>query len=149
MARPTTEPIGLQLGRTAKLVNRAFDEALGQAGGSLPVWLVLLSLKAQPQGMQRNLASAVGIEGPTLTHHLNRMEEGGLVVRTRDPENRRVQRVELTEAGEALFHSLRRAVMAFDRRLRAGLSASELATLSGLLERLQHNVESPADKVTT
>ena len=149
MARPTTEPIGLQLGRTAKLVNRAFDEALGQAGGSLPVWLVLLSLKAQPQGMQRNLASAVGIEGPTLTHHLNRMEEGGWVVRTRDPENRRVQRVELTEAGDALFHNLRQAVMAFDRRLRAGLSASELATLSGLLERLQHNVESPADKVTT
>lgn len=144
MARPTTEPIGLQLGRTAKLVNRAFDDALSEAGGSLPVWQVLLSLKAQPQGMQRSLASAVGIEGPTLTHHLNRMEEGGLVVRSRDPDNRRVQRAALTEAGEALFHSLRQAVIAFDRRLRAGLSASELATLSSLLERLQHNVENPA-----
>jgi len=38
----------------------------------------------------------------------------------------------------------RHAVVAFDRRLRAGLTASELATLSGLLERLQHNVESAA-----
>jgi MarR family transcriptional regulator for hemolysin len=100
--------------------------------------------------MQRDLANAVGIEGPTLTHHLNRMEESGLVVRTRDPENRRVHRVELTAAGDAMFHTLRQAVVGFDRRLRAGLSASELANLSGLLARLQHNVESPAtNKVST
>ena len=40
----------------------------------MPVWLVLVSLKARSHGTQRNLAEAMGIEGPTLTHHLNRME---------------------------------------------------------------------------
>jgi MarR family transcriptional regulator for hemolysin len=140
MARPVQEPIGLQLTRTSRLVSRAFDEALGEAGGSLPVWLVLMSLKAQPQGMQRDLANAVGIEGPTLTHHLTRMEQAGLVQRSRDPENRRVQRVQLTAAGDGLFHRLRQAVIAFDRRLRAGIGADDLSTLSATLEKLRLNV---------
>ncbi|HKF92438.1 MAG TPA: MarR family winged helix-turn-helix transcriptional regulator, partial [Acidimicrobiia bacterium] len=100
MARPDAEPIGLLLTRTAKVVSRAFDESLAEAGGSLPTWLVLVSLKAQAHGAQRELAEAVGVEGPTLTHHLNRMEADGLVTRHRDPDNRRVHRVELTDDGE-------------------------------------------------
>ena len=144
MERPSTQPIGLQLSRTAKVVSRAFDDALAAAGGSLPTWLVMVSLKAERHGMQRDLASAVGIEGPTLTHHLNRMEATGLVRRTRDPENRRVHRVELTAAGEAEFHRLRRTVGAFDRRLRHGLAAKEIALLGSLLDRLRHNVGAPA-----
>jgi MarR family transcriptional regulator for hemolysin len=95
MPRPASEPIGLQLARTAKLVSRAFDDALAEAGGSLPIWQLMISLKAQPGGMQRELARAVGIEGPTLTHHLDRMQQAGLVRRAGDPDNRRVRRVEL------------------------------------------------------
>ena len=143
MSRPSIEPIGLQVSRTAKLLSRAFDDALVAAGGSLPMWLVLVSLKAQPHGMQRDLASAVGIEGPTLTHHLNRMETAGLLQRSRDPDNRRVHRVELTAEGEAMFHRLRQAVMTFDRRLRDGISADEIAALSAVLERLRRNVTEP------
>jgi MarR family transcriptional regulator for hemolysin len=86
---PAIEPIGLQLTRTAKVVGRAFDEALGASGGTLPIWLVLLSLKDQQHGAQRHLARVVGIEGSTLTHHLNHIEAAGYVTRTRDPQNRR------------------------------------------------------------
>jgi MarR family transcriptional regulator for hemolysin len=136
----------MQLARTAKLVSRAFDDALAQAGGSLPMWQLLISLKAQPHGMQRDLANAVGIEGPTVTHHLNRMEQAGLLTRTRDPDNRRVHRVELTPAGEAMFQRLRQAVIAFDRRLRTGLTPDDVAALSGGLERLRGNVAAKTEK---
>jgi MarR family transcriptional regulator for hemolysin len=136
------EPIGLQVARTAKALSRAFDAALAEAGASLPTWLVLVSVKAQRPGMQRRLAETVGIEGPTLTHHLNRMERAGLVTRRRDPENRRVHLVELTREGEALFKRLRRRVVAFDRRLRAGIADDEVDALSRLLARLQQNVPS-------
>ena len=137
------EPIGLRLTRTAKSVSRAFDDALGEAGGSLPMWLILVSLKGERRGAQRELAEAVGVEGPTLTHHLNRMETAGLVTRTRDPENRRVHRVELTEAGEATFQRLVATVMAFDQRLRTGFTAPEIVALDGLLVRLRANVAAP------
>src|SRR5438876_2875777 len=135
MAEPTVEPIGLQLARTAKTASRAFDDELAEGGGSLPLWLVLVSLKGQAHGAQRQLAEAVGVEGPTLTHHLNRMEAAGLVTRRRDPQNRRVHRVELTSEGEALFDGLRGAVLSFDRTVRAGLDDAEIAALRGMLDR--------------
>jgi MarR family transcriptional regulator, transcriptional regulator for hemolysin len=135
-----SEPVGLELTRTAKAVGRAFDAALAGAGGSLPVWLVLLSVKAGQHGTQRDIAAAVGIEGPTLTHHLNRMEAAGLLTRARDPRNRRVHQVALTEAGEALFGRLRETVVAFDARLRGGLSAEDATTLRRLLGTLRANV---------
>ena len=71
------------------MVGRAFDDALAAAGGSLPVWLVLLNLKIEQDTNQRRLAEAVGITGATLTHHLGAMERPGLLTRRRDPANRR------------------------------------------------------------
>jgi MarR family transcriptional regulator, transcriptional regulator for hemolysin len=138
--RPSRPPIGLHLARTARSVSRAFDDALAQAGGSVPVWLVLISLKTQQVRNQRELAEAVGIREATLTHHLNAMDEQGLITRRRDPANRRVHLVELTEAGEDAFQRLRGAATAFDQRLRAGLSGDEVSQLEALLGRLAANV---------
>ena len=143
MEKPDTEPVGLLLTRTAKVVSRAFDQALAEAGGSLPVWVVLVSLKGGAPSAQRELADAVGIEGPTLTHHLNRMEAAGLVTRRRDPDNRRAHHVALTEDGEAAFRRMVQAVAAVDARLRAGIANRELTALRGLLDRLRTNVAAP------
>ncbi|HUZ39657.1 MAG TPA: MarR family winged helix-turn-helix transcriptional regulator [Streptosporangiaceae bacterium] len=146
MPRPAQQPIGLHLARTARSVSRAFDDALAQAGGSVPVWLVLISLKSQQRRNQRELAEAVGIREATLTHHLNAMDELGLITRRRDPANRRVHLVELTEAGEAAFERMRGAAAAFDQRLRAGLRGDEVTLLAGLLDRLAANVSGGAGR---
>ena len=96
-------PVGLQLNQAAREIGRAFDEELARAGGSLPVWLVLLAMKTSAAASQRELATAVGVREATLTHHLNAMELAGLLTRRRDPANRRVHIVELTAAGEDAF----------------------------------------------
>jgi len=140
MGRPAREPLGLYLTRVSRIVSRAFDDALAEAGGSLPVWLVLISLKSRQLASQRELADAVGIQGATLTHHLNAMEAAGLVTRRRDPQNRRLHLVELTPEGDALFFRLRDAAMAFDERLRAGLTRPDVVHLEELLARLRDNV---------
>ncbi|MGE5857395.1 MAG: MarR family winged helix-turn-helix transcriptional regulator, partial [Solirubrobacterales bacterium] len=75
----------------------------------------------------------------TLTHHLNAMESAGLVVRSRDPENRRSHVVRRTPTGDDMFLRLRQAATAFDKRLRRGLSATDLDTLRTLLDRLSEN----------
>jgi MarR family transcriptional regulator for hemolysin len=133
------EPIGREVGRTGRTVNRAFADALAEAGGTLPTWLILLELKRAPRRTQQELAGAVGIEGATLTRHLDGLEEAGLVRRAAHPHDRRASRVELTAAGEDLFLRLRKAAGAFDRRLRAGFSGDELDQLRALLERLRAN----------
>jgi MarR family transcriptional regulator for hemolysin len=136
---PDVEPIGLFVTRMARTMSRAFDRALAAAGGSLPAWQVLVSLKGPAHGTQRHLADALGIEGATLTHHLNRMERTGLVTRERDPANRRAHLVALTAAGEQAFHRLLGPVQSFDRQLRAGFTDDELDTLRQLLERVAAN----------
>jgi MarR family transcriptional regulator for hemolysin len=138
--RPPSQPIGLHLARTAKAVSRAFDDALVAAGGSLPTWMILLSLKTRSLATQSELAEDVGIRDATLTHHLNAMDADGLVVRHRDPANRRIQQVTLTEAGEAAFRRMRRAAAAFDQQLRDGLSDSDLAATRRTLDRLRENL---------
>jgi MarR family transcriptional regulator, transcriptional regulator for hemolysin len=144
MPEPFPVPMGLRLSQAARAVGRAFDEALAGAGGSLPVWLILLNLKIRKPGTQRELADAVGITEATLTHHLTAMDNAGLVTRTRDTANRRVQVVAATEAGEAAFLRLRDAAIAFDARLNAGFTESETATLTALLGRLTANVGADA-----
>jgi len=133
-------PIGRRLASTAKEVGRAFGEALAAAGGSEHVWLILLVLKTRENANQRALAAAVGIQGATLTHHLNAMEEGGLVTRRRDPRNRRIHVVELTQDGEAAFLRMRSAAVEFDKRLRGDLSDDELERVAAVLDRLRANV---------
>jgi MarR family transcriptional regulator for hemolysin len=107
----------------------------------LPVWLVLLNLRIHPGVSQRELAAAVGVREATLTHHLNSMEESGLLTRRRDPENRRIHLVELTSAGEDAFARMRDAARDFDRRLRRGLDKAEIAELDRVLARLVANVD--------
>ncbi|WP_433026010.1 MarR family winged helix-turn-helix transcriptional regulator [Actinomycetospora sp. CA-053990] len=137
---PPETPIGLALTGAAREVARAFDAALTAAGGSLSTWLVLLALTTRTTASQRELAAAVGIRGATLTHHLHGMERDGLVTRERDPTNRRVHLVELTEEGRAAFRRLRTVAAAHDRRLRDGLTEEDLDVTRRVLARLRANV---------
>lgn len=84
----------------------------------------------------------MGIQGAPLTHHPNAMESSGLLIRRRDPGNRRVHIVELTEAGRSMFVQLPGTVTSFDKRLRNGLDEADVAALWRLLAVLRHNVGS-------
>lgn len=134
-------PVGLVVSRTAKALSRAFDDALVAAGGSTPAWLVLSALVAGKHRTLGDLAETVGIRQPTLTHHLDTMERAGFVTRMPEPENRRIQRVVVTDAGQQLFLRLRRAAGAFDGRLRAGLDDDEVAALRRVLAQLAENAQ--------
>src|ERR1700733_4072320 len=137
---PAQPPIGLHLASAARIVRRAFDETLAEAGGSLPMWLVLLNLKIRRPANQRELAELVGVKEATLTHHLNAMDAEGLITRRRDTTNRRIHVVELTDVGEETFLRLRATASSFDQRLQAGITEKEVAALAGLLDRLVQNV---------
>jgi len=113
---------------------------MAEAGGSASTWQVLLLVRTQAWGTQSELAEGLGITGATLTHHLNALERKGLVRRWREDSNRRVQRVELTEDGIALFNRLREVARRHDRMLRDQLSEDEVERLGELLERLEAGI---------
>lgn len=135
-------PIAVAVWQTMQRLMRAFDEQLAEHGGSRPVWHILLTLQASPHTTQRRLAAEVGIREATLTHHLRLMEERGLIARQRDPENRRVQQIEITPEGAALFKELRTVAMALDRKLRRTIGgAAEVSEFQHTLDRLAAAVD--------
>src|SRR4051794_26221457 len=141
---PATPPLGLALARTARVVTTAFDRALAEAGGSAAVWQGLLLVRSGESGAQSRMAEAMGVTPATPTHHPNPLEAQGPLRRRRDEANRRVQRVELTDEGAALFDRLRRVAVRHDERLRSQLTADEAATLTALLDKAAAGVTAPA-----
>lgn len=133
-------PLGRVLWDAGNKVRRSFDASLARAGGSQSTWQILLALKQRPKANQRQIAADVGIQEATLTHHLAGMEASGLIARRRDPANRRVHLIELTQRGEDAFLRLRDAAMDFDRRLHSGIPKAETDQLRATVKKLMANL---------
>jgi MarR family transcriptional regulator for hemolysin len=134
------QPLGRHLVFTAKALRAAFEETLATNGGSLGTWIVLNALSDVGSVSQATLATHVHLEGATITHHIDRLESLGLVRRLVDPDDRRVRRLELTDAGVELYKRLLTAARDFDRATLAGVSPEERALLRRTLERIQSNL---------
>ena len=134
------DSLGVLVSRSARSLDRALDQALSAAGGSLATWLVLQALGTGDHATQAEVARSVGVRQPTLTHHLDSLERSGFVTRHRDAGDRRAQQVRLTDEGRRLFVRLRRVAAAFDGQLSAGLSDDDVAVLERLLRQLVENV---------
>ncbi|HZQ28119.1 MAG TPA: MarR family transcriptional regulator [Acidimicrobiales bacterium] len=133
--------VARQLFLTAKALRSELDTRLGEAGSSVPFWLVLLHT-TRVQGLsQRELAENMRVEAPTLTRHLDRMEAEGLIERHRDADDRRVTRLHLTAAGRRQYRRLLRVVEELDSELAALLTAEEAAVLDRALARIIDHVE--------
>jgi MarR family transcriptional regulator for hemolysin len=136
------EPIGRQLVFTAKAMREAFEATMSDAGGSLATWVVLSAISNEVGFINQSvLASRVRLEGATITHHIDRLEELGLVRRVPDPDDRRVRRLELTSEGTALLAKLRGSAREFEAKAFAGLSAKALTELGKVLARIGANLE--------
>jgi MarR family transcriptional regulator for hemolysin len=133
------DSIGPHLRIAAKSARMLLERHLTQAGASFGTWTVLAMLENAGPKIQRVLAASLGIEGPTLTRHLDRLEELGLIRRNRDGADRRYALVELTPAGRTLCQELDSIARAANDELLSGFSAEETAQLKTMLQRLTKN----------
>jgi MarR family transcriptional regulator, transcriptional regulator for hemolysin len=139
---PVVEPLGRQLVFTAKAMRSAFEDAIGNAGGSLGSWIVLSALSERGCCTQAALASHVHLEGATITHHVDRLEAAGLVQRRLDPADRRVRMLELTGAGIELHGRLLAAVIGLQATVMAGLTVADRVALARCLGVIEANLAS-------
>jgi MarR family transcriptional regulator, transcriptional regulator for hemolysin len=139
----TPDPnVGYLINRIARLSQRWLDARLkkfGIAGAAVPV---LALLKSGEQLTQRELASRIGIEQPTMAQLLKRMERDGLIVRRANPEDGRSAHISLTDQATRRLPAVRRAMQEGYNLVTESFSERELATLFQLLERYLASVES-------
>jgi MarR family transcriptional regulator for hemolysin len=130
--------LGRQLALALKGVRADLDDRLMAVDSSFPTYLVLRHVHEHPGSSQRSLAARMGIEGPTLTHHLDRLAERGLLERVRAESDRRVSSAALTPEGVAHLRLASQVVDTFDAELRSLYDDAELELLHVLLGRIDH-----------
>src|SRR5579862_8304883 len=86
----------------ARSVLSVYRPLLEPMGLTHPQYLVMLALWGRSPLAVKELIEMLQLDGPTLSPLLKRLEAAGLVTRTRDPNDERQLRVDLTEKGRAL-----------------------------------------------
>ena len=104
-------------------------------------WRMLAQL-ADSEGMLSSaLAERAALDRAQTSRAVSALVQKGLVVRTPRPGNRREVLLHLTERGRALYAALLPRVAAINQELLSVLSASEVATLELLVQRLRVQAE--------
>lgn len=80
-----------------------------------------------------------------ITMRLDRLETAGLVVRERDPDDRRVVYARLTELGLETTNAVAKDHFANELQMLSGLSEPERKTLAQLLSKLERSLEQSAE----
>ena len=86
----------------ARSVLSIYRPILEPMGLTHPQYLVMLALWGRSPLAVKELIGMLQLDGPTLSPMLKRLEAAGLVVRSRDPQDERQLRVDLTDQGRAL-----------------------------------------------
>ena len=107
------------LARASHALVQGFAEELRRRGTSLPVWRAMAALLASPGRTVTGLAEACLLQQPTMTKLLDRMVRDGLVMRSHDARDRRVQRIALTPDGEARATELMAAAERYEAQILA------------------------------
>jgi DNA-binding MarR family transcriptional regulator len=102
---------------------------------------LLMQLWAQDGQTQAQLAAALGVEAPTITKMVARMEAHGLVARHADDADRRASRVYLTAEGKRLKRPVERAWKKLAEEMTAELSERQQGSLRAGLRSAVHNLQ--------
>jgi DNA-binding MarR family transcriptional regulator len=111
-------------------------EAFEGTGLSPFHFAVLALLEEDPRETQAVIADALGYDRGHLVRLLDELEERELVVRKRDPGDRRRHVVKMTPEGRKALGKLRAIVRSLEDEFLAPLDAGERAVLHTLLVRL-------------
>ena len=89
---------------------------------------------------QRALARAMQLSPATVTATLKLLERSGYVRRIPDSADQRINRVALTESGDAVMREGIRRMMALDDVMEEGLSPEDKETLCRCLAKMRNNL---------
>jgi MarR family transcriptional regulator for hemolysin len=131
-------PLARSMGRAHKVVKAWCNRQLEELDASVTEWIVLFNIADAPEpgASQAEIARFSDMGGPALVRHIDRLEADGLVTRTRDPDDRRTLRLQLTAAGRRRFEAIRDVVHRCDAQLRGVVTTREADVMQQALRKL-------------
>lgn len=132
--------LGYKVKLVSQLMYRDFLERLEPYGLTPFHYLVLCCLWEEDGLSTSGIADKLKQLGATLTGVVDRMEDRHLVYRERDPSDRRIIRIWLTDEGRKLMDVLPAVGAETIQRATAGVSEADQAAVMQLLEQIIHNL---------
>lgn len=140
------EWFGFLLNRAAMKIRQATAHALKPLELTPPMLRALETISRHQPLNQVALGKVVAMDRTTITQVVDHFEALGLVVRERDPDDRRAHSLAMTDKGEALLADAAKAARDVEDRFLASLSKEERAMLLAVLEKLGRH-EDPCKEV--
>lgn len=131
---PSTADLGWLAHRATHRIVSAFDALAVQHGLSdLRDWLVLSLAGDGNHRTQLEIATQLVIDKTTMVLILDRLERGGLIVRTASPSDRRVRIPEITAVGAATQSAIAESHQGTAEMVLEGISAVDRVTFREVL----------------
>ncbi|HZY66261.1 MAG: MarR family transcriptional regulator [Actinomycetota bacterium] len=138
---PIRTRTGFALAKVCRAHRGNVGDLLAEIGLHVGQEMVLIELWERDGLRGGELATRLGVEPPTVTKMLRRLENCGLVERRQDPEDARSFRVFLTEEGRSLEKPVTRCWERVEEKTLAGLSPEERRAFHGLLAKVRANLD--------
>jgi MarR family transcriptional regulator for hemolysin len=133
------ETVPFEIGETAHALRKAFDRLAVGLGVTRAQWKALFKLTRKPGLRQVELADMLDLEPITLCRIVDRLEEAGLVERSRDPEDRRAWRLHVTAKAQPLIDRLQEVGAKLVDEAFAGIDPEDIETTRKVLAQVREN----------
>ncbi|WP_372053901.1 MarR family transcriptional regulator [Tistrella mobilis] len=142
--RPATlrSDVTNELATASRKMRTGFDALVRTRGLTLARARALMLLARHPGISQTELAGLLEIENPTVVRLLDGLEKQGLIRRTPAETDRRVKRIDLTEAAEDQVDEIEDLAEVMRRAMLRGIPEADLTVTLKVLRRMIANLES-------
>lgn len=140
-SRSTAADVNLALTRAARSLRTAAGAQLADLDLHPGQDTLLLEVSRQDGISQAALADELGVEPPTVTKMVQRLEAAGIIRRRADAHDRRRIRVHLTAKGKRLAPRVEAMRSELGKRASRGLTRADRATLAELLAKVNDNLD--------
>ncbi|HJF35191.1 MAG TPA: MarR family transcriptional regulator, partial [Clostridium perfringens] len=103
-------------------------------------WGIILYLHEKKQCTQIEISQYLGVEAPTITRTLSRMEEMGLVIRT-EGKDKRERIINLTEKAYEMFPKWFEEAKNIEVEAISNINKEELEIFNSVLEKMMNNLD--------
>jgi DNA-binding MarR family transcriptional regulator len=133
--------LALLLKQSEQRIRLRLQPTLDELGLSLEHWWIMSVLHERPGIGMSPLAEAAAVPSATLTRHMDKLVERGMIVRRVDPDDKRRVVAALSPTGEALADRLRHEERLIESAIAAGLGEQRFRVLSRELALLPHALD--------
>ena len=111
---------------TWQAVSRMYNEEASKFDGSMAIGFALLSIDKEDGTPSTFISSRMGMEATSLTRTLKTLEEKGLIIRKKNPDDGRGVLIYLTDFGKEMRAKSKETVIQFNESIRKNISDEKL-----------------------